>query len=528
MKLESFFTVAGAAGNDAVFVMELCDGGSLLDALNARAPRPFAEADLLAIFLDVCQGVAFMHAQKPPIAHRDIKIENVLRRGRAWKLCDFGSATTSAGVARDERTRQLMADDIERNTTMAYRAPEMCDLFRKQLVCERADVWALGCLLYKAAFFCDAFEDGTLQILNNRWSVPKTSPYSPRLHDLIRFMLEPDPARRPHIGLVCARTAQLLNRPNPVPVCDVAFCSIASSPLCTDTSTSVMDEQNFVPYNHAAEVSGSPSAPQGAAPARSDSAPKTAAPPHSNTPAAAGKGDFFSMLAWVDDSNTPAPAPAPAASPAAPAQTPKSTSTTTTPTPTTTPQAPSFFDTVAASPAPSQSPHQEEDIFAAFAVSQSQPQPQQGQANRPRRASGGGATLSPPPTRPAAVHAPEPQVQAAQPVAGCTSFFDNDFAPPAAAASATLTPPPAAARGSFWDNDFCVATPTPPPAAGDAFFSMQQAPLVPTIMPPPQSPRRAHPPHLPQAPHRPASTTVTAEPTCATTCKDHILSVWKK
>ena len=168
--------------------------------------------------------------------HTRTQIENVLRKGRTWKLCDFGSATTSAGVARDERTRQLMADDIERNTTMTYRAPEMCDLFRKQLVCEKADIWALGCMLYKMAFFADAFEDGTLQILNNRWSIPRTSTFSPRFHDLIRFMLEPDPARRPHIGLVCERTAQLLNRPNPVPVCT----PLPSLPLRTHTPCSTL------------------------------------------------------------------------------------------------------------------------------------------------------------------------------------------------------------------------------------------------------------------------------------------------
>ena len=110
----------------------------------------------------------------------------MLRRGTTWKLGDFGSATTVACVANDDRTRQLMADDIERNTTSTYRAPEMCDLFRKQLVCEKVDIWALGCTLYKMAFFADAFEDGTLQILNNRWSIPKSSMYSPQLPQISR------------------------------------------------------------------------------------------------------------------------------------------------------------------------------------------------------------------------------------------------------------------------------------------------------------------------------------------------------
>ena len=156
------------------------------------------------------------------------QIENVLRKGTTWKLCDFGSATTTAFVARDDRTRQLMTDDIERNTTSTYRAPEMCDLFRKQLVCEKVDIWALGCTLYKMAFFADAFEDGTLQILNNRWSIPKTSMYSPQLHDLIRFMLEPDPMKRPHIGQVCERVAKMMGRPNPVPVCSFHSNSITA------------------------------------------------------------------------------------------------------------------------------------------------------------------------------------------------------------------------------------------------------------------------------------------------------------
>ena len=60
--------------------MELCDGRSLLVVLNAHAGRIFPEPQLLAVFLDTCKAVAHMHSQKPPIAHRDIKVSTLLTR----------------------------------------------------------------------------------------------------------------------------------------------------------------------------------------------------------------------------------------------------------------------------------------------------------------------------------------------------------------------------------------------------------------------------------------------------------------
>ena len=41
--------------------------------------------------IDVCKGLDHMH--KMNIAHRDIKVENILLHNKSFKLCDFGSAS---------------------------------------------------------------------------------------------------------------------------------------------------------------------------------------------------------------------------------------------------------------------------------------------------------------------------------------------------------------------------------------------------------------------------------------------------
>lgn len=79
---------------ELLLLCELATEGHLYDVYLARGGQPGAieQAELFDIFTQCCEAVGFMHAHEPPLAHRDIKIENFLVTGGVVKLCDFGGA----------------------------------------------------------------------------------------------------------------------------------------------------------------------------------------------------------------------------------------------------------------------------------------------------------------------------------------------------------------------------------------------------------------------------------------------------
>lgn len=178
------------SGYEVFLLMEYCQGGGLIDFMNTRLQHRLTEPEILKIFGDVAEGVACMHYLKPPLLHRDLKVENVLiafsGSSKIYKLCDFGSAAPPRPAASNAAEGRLIEDDIQRHTTMQYRSPEMIDVYRRQPIDEKSDIWALGVLLYKLCYYTTPFEEqGQMAILNATYKFPHYPSFSDRLKALI-------------------------------------------------------------------------------------------------------------------------------------------------------------------------------------------------------------------------------------------------------------------------------------------------------------------------------------------------------
>uniref|UniRef100_A0A671SAU0 non-specific serine/threonine protein kinase n=1 Tax=Sinocyclocheilus anshuiensis TaxID=1608454 RepID=A0A671SAU0_9TELE len=215
--LDSSITAVGGGDVWEVFIlMDFCRGGQVVNLMNQRLQTGFSEQEALQIFCDNCEAVARLHQYKTPIIHRDLKVENILLHDRGhYVLCDFGSATMKFQNPQSEGVT-VVEDEIKKYTTLSYRAPEMVNLYNGKIITTKADIWAMGCLLYKLCFFTLPFGESQVAICDGNFTIPDNSRYSQDMHRLIRYMLEPDPDKRPDIYQVSYFAFKLARRDCPV------------------------------------------------------------------------------------------------------------------------------------------------------------------------------------------------------------------------------------------------------------------------------------------------------------------------
>jgi serine/threonine-protein kinase len=124
-------------------VMEYLEGGDLAQVLAVRGALPAGEA--VGYVLEACEAIAEAHALG--IVHRDLKPANLYLAQRpggkpAIKVLDFGISKAPAATTDDilTKTSAVMGSP-------SYMSPEQ--LVSAASVDPRADVWALGVVLYE-------------------------------------------------------------------------------------------------------------------------------------------------------------------------------------------------------------------------------------------------------------------------------------------------------------------------------------------------------------------------------------------
>jgi len=119
---------------ETFIAMAFVDGPSLAEKI---AERPMPLDDVLDIGVQVATGLKEAHDKG--IVHRDVKPHNVMLTAKGQvKIMDFGLASL-AGRSKLTKSGTTLG-------TPAYMAPEQLE---GRTVDRRADIWALGCLLYE-------------------------------------------------------------------------------------------------------------------------------------------------------------------------------------------------------------------------------------------------------------------------------------------------------------------------------------------------------------------------------------------
>jgi len=146
---------SGEADGLVYYVMPYVEGESLRDRLNREKQLPVDEA--VRIAREVADALEYAHQHG--VVHRDIKPENILLHGGHAMVADFGialAASRSDGGTRMTETGMSLG-------TPHYMSPEQS--MGEREITPKADIYALGCVLYEMLTAEPPFTGATAQAI---------------------------------------------------------------------------------------------------------------------------------------------------------------------------------------------------------------------------------------------------------------------------------------------------------------------------------------------------------------------------
>ncbi|XP_024864461.2 serine/threonine-protein kinase Nek10 [Kryptolebias marmoratus] len=193
-------------GEKLYIVMELIEGVPLSQHFNSlkEKQQQFTEDRLWNVFIQMCLALRYLHKEKR-IVHRDLSPNNIMLGERdKVTITDFGLA----------KQKQENSELLSVVGTILYSCPEVV---KNEPYGEKADIWALGCVLYQMTTLQPPFYSSNMlslasKIVEGVYEPVAEGTFSERVTDMIRWCLSPDPDRRPDIVTVSSRISDIMMR----------------------------------------------------------------------------------------------------------------------------------------------------------------------------------------------------------------------------------------------------------------------------------------------------------------------------
>ncbi|RVE63105.1 hypothetical protein OJAV_G00165220 [Oryzias javanicus] len=193
-------------GEKLYIVMELIEGVPLAEhftSLQEKQQR-FTEDRIWNVFIQVCLALRYLHKEKR-IVHRDLTPNNIML-GEKDKV-----TITDFGLAKQKQENSKLTSVVG---TILYSCPEVV---KNEPYGEKADIWALGCILYQMATLKPPFYSSNMlslasKIVEAEYEPVEEGVFSERVPQTIRWCLTPDAEQRPDVVAVSSRISDLMMR----------------------------------------------------------------------------------------------------------------------------------------------------------------------------------------------------------------------------------------------------------------------------------------------------------------------------
>ena len=201
--------------NSAFFIIEYCNGGSLLNHLEehkSKYKRPFNQKMVQLFGKQIVEG--FNHIHSKGVIHRDIKLDNILLnfnnknyydyKEAEIKIIDFGLSSLGPG-------HSLVGSPIYMDPRILEKYNMAGGLDELNEYDEKADIWSLGSLFYEMITGDNLFKAKNLPELQSKaengiYFLPLQYDLSYEIISFLNAMLQYEPENR-------ATTEELLKHP---------------------------------------------------------------------------------------------------------------------------------------------------------------------------------------------------------------------------------------------------------------------------------------------------------------------------